>query len=229
MGQGDSQAFHGRQLRVRGVPGTAPRCHRRSRRQAGSSKAQGAGSSEGSLDTPRRGGSGAGLWVATAIVFFLLALGPLLHINGQWDFELDALVVNLPLPYIIFHYIPILKGARIPGRFGIMAVLAVAVLAAMACLWILRRLRSAGWQIVAAGALSVVILVENMAIPLPMSMAAAPEPYHRLAAEPGDFTILQIPLGWRDGFGTWAASVPSCNHIRRCTASASWGQHFSQP
>ncbi len=144
-------------------------------------------------------------WPIMVVVFFLLALGPLLHINGQADFDLDGLTVNAPLPYIVIHYLPFLKGARIPGRFGIMATLALAVLVAVATERILGRLRWRSTQVIVAGALSGLILAENLALPLPLTNAVAPEPYKHIASDPADFTILQIPLGWRDGFGTLGA------------------------
>jgi len=147
-------------------------------------------------------GAGMCLWIITTLVFFLLSLGPLLHVNGHFDFDIDGLTVNVPLPYIIIHYLPILKGARVPGRFAIMTTLAAAVLVAAACRIILRRLRQVGWQTAVAVLLSMIILAENMAVPLPLSNATVPEPYRTIAAEPGDFSIIQIPLGWRDGFGT---------------------------
>jgi hypothetical protein len=146
-----------------------------------------------------RGRAGARFWLLTTIAFFVLALGPLLHINGQSQFEVDGLPVNLPLPYIVLHYLPILNGARVPGRFAIMATLALSVLVALGALALLRRVRRPG---LLAAVLVVLIVAGNISVPLPLVNAVAPEPYQRIAADPGDFAILQIPLGWRDGFGT---------------------------
>lgn len=147
----------------------------------------------------RRAALPARFWLLVTLAFFVLALGPLLHINGQADFDLDGLTVNLPLPYIIFHYVPILKGARVPGRFAIMATLALSALVALGALALLQRTRRRG---LAAALLAAAIIAGNISTPLPLVDAAAPEPYGRIAADSGDFSILQIPLGWRDGFGT---------------------------
>lgn len=143
---------------------------------------------------------GSRFWLPVTLVFFILALGPLLHVNGQAQFDVDGIPVNLPLPYIVIHYLPILKAARVPGRFAIMATLALSVLVALGVMAVLRRCRRPG---VLATLLVTVIAAENMAIPLPLVNASAPDPYRQIAAAgDGDVAILQIPLGWRDGFGT---------------------------
>lgn len=142
------------------------------------------------------------LWLLVALAFSLLALGPLLHINGQSLFDVDGLPLNIPLPYVLIHYLPILKGARVPGRFAIMATLAAAVLIALACHVLLARLRSARRQSLAAAVLVAVIVAENAALPLPLVSAAPPPAYASIAGDTASATVLQIPLGWRDGFGT---------------------------
>ncbi len=48
--------------------------------------------------------------------------------------------------------------------------------------------------------LSAVFLLEHLAIPLPQSDMRVPEPYQTIAAGPGRFTLLDIPVAWRNGF-----------------------------
>ena len=144
----------------------------------------------------------ASFWLAVAISFLILSFGPFLHINGAFSFDIDALTVSIPLPYIVIHYIPILKGARIPGRFAIMATLAAAVLVSLSLSWILLRLRTARRQALVTAIISLVIVGANLSVPLPLTAAVAPPAYQTIAAQPGDFSIMQIPLGWRDGFAT---------------------------
>jgi hypothetical protein len=50
----------------------------------------------------------------------------------------------------------------------------------------------------AAGGL---ILFEHLSTPLPLTEAVAPPVYGAIAAEPGDFAILVLPLGWRNSYG----------------------------
>jgi hypothetical protein len=42
-------------------------------------------------------------WITSFVVFALFSLGPLLQINGRSIFDLDGLMVNLPLPFIVLH------------------------------------------------------------------------------------------------------------------------------
>ncbi len=141
-------------------------------------------------------------WGLLAISFFLFSLGPVLHLNGQWEFDLDGLTVNLPLPYLLLHYLPFVQGARIPNRFGILLSMALAVVVAYGAAQLLARVRGPLFQSGVAGVLAVLILLENLSIPLPLSYMVVPRAYESIAREKGDFVILQIPLGWRYGFGT---------------------------
>jgi hypothetical protein len=50
-----------------------------------------------------------------------------------------------------------------------------------------------------------VVLFDQVSVPLPLTDARVPAPYASIAAEPGDFAILQLPLGWRNSFGTRGA------------------------
>ena len=40
-------------------------------------------------------------WITSFVVFAVFSLGPLLQINGRSIFDLDGLLVNVPLPFII--------------------------------------------------------------------------------------------------------------------------------
>jgi hypothetical protein len=79
------------------------------------------------------------VWVAGAVSFVILALGPVLHINGQYLFDLDGLTVTVPLPYALFHYLPIFNMNRVPNRFSVPLSLCLAVLVGFAAVWLLRR------------------------------------------------------------------------------------------
>ena len=72
----------------------------------------------------------AALWATLALIFAILSLGPLLHVNGQTTFNLDGLETTVPLPYILVHYIPLLRSNRVPSRNMTMLMLVLAILAA---------------------------------------------------------------------------------------------------
>ncbi len=91
------------------------------------------------------GGRRSRAWLVIALLAGLLALGPLLEINGQSMFDLDGLQVTVPLPYILLHYLPFIKGFRAPNRFSIVLMQALAVLAGFGTAWLLGKVsRSPG-------------------------------------------------------------------------------------
>jgi len=153
-------------------------------------------------------GRQAKVWAASAAVFALLSLGPLLQIGGRSTFDFDGIKANFPLPFIIFHYIPVVQANRVPNRFSVVLVLCLALLAGYAALWLGRR-AAARWRgpatLLPAVAVALLVTGDHLVVPLPLTDARVPEFYTRLAQEPGDFSILQLPLGWRNSFGTLGA------------------------
>ncbi len=145
-------------------------------------------------------------WVISALTFALLCLGPVLHLNGRYRFNLDGLEVTFPLPYALLHYIPLIKENRAPNRFSVVLTLSVAVLVGFGVKWILSRLRIRGPLYYIAGVILVVVVsFEHLCVPLPLTDARVPEIYRQIAAEPGNFSIMPLPLGWRNSFGTLGA------------------------
>lgn len=158
----------------------------------------------------------ARVWIVGALVFALLALGPLLQINGVSTFDFDGVKVNVPLPFIILHYIPIVNANRVPNRFSIVLVLCLAVLVGYGVLWLTRaaaegRQQSAfrGRRSVVGGLLTAVtcalLIADHLVVPLPLTDARVPSFYAQLAQDHDDYAILQLPLGWRNSFGTLGA------------------------
>ncbi|GIK73863.1 MAG: hypothetical protein BroJett021_28510 [Chloroflexota bacterium] len=148
------------------------------------------------------------IWVWTSLVFGVLTLGPLLQINGRYRFDLDGLETTAPLPFAVLHFIPIIKANRAPNRNSVLLMLGIAVLVGYGLYWLLERMRqgkltmNAHWLRPAlAGVLAFAIVFEHLALPLPLSDARVPAVYDTIAAEPGEFSIMQLPLGWRNSFG----------------------------
>jgi hypothetical protein len=150
-------------------------------------------------------------WIASFVVFALFGLGPLLQINGRSIFDLDGLVVNVPLPFILLHYIPLVKANRVPNRFSVVLMLSLAVLAGFGAYWLLKKAASskyrlAGWvAAVCTLLLAALLLFEHWSVPLPLTDARIPPVYQQVAADPDDFAILQLPMGWRNSFGVQGA------------------------
>jgi hypothetical protein len=176
----------------------------------------------GAIAAGRRGRA----WLVIALSAFILALGPLLQINGQSLYDLDGLQVTVPLPYILVHYVPFVKGFRAPNRFSLVLLQAMAVLAGYGAAWLLVKI--AGTEssdrpehanasgithhalrrplaVVLAIILAIAVLFEHLAVPMPLTNARVPAPYEELAQQPGDWTLMQLSMGWRNGFGVFGA------------------------
>ena len=155
-------------------------------------------------------------WAWSAAVFAAFTLGPLLQVKGRFLFPLDNLLreqglaqdVTFPMPFVLLHYIPIIKANRAPNRFSVVLSLALAVLVGYGVLALLRRLpgvRGRAVSFVAVCVMMGIVLFDQVSIPLPLTDARVPRPYATIAAQGGDFAILQFPLGWRNSFGTQGA------------------------
>ncbi|MDQ7028564.1 MAG: interleukin-like EMT inducer domain-containing protein [Ardenticatenia bacterium] len=147
-------------------------------------------------------------WLVGVITFAIFSLGPLLQVNGRLEYNFDGLRTGIPLPFILLHYVPIVRANRVPNRFSVVLMLCVAVLVALAAYWLLQATASrAGPR--ASGGLSVVLAVgllfEHVVAPLPLTDARVPAAYAPIIADPDDVAVLTLPLGWRHSFGVLGA------------------------
>jgi hypothetical protein len=127
-------------------------------------------------------------WLASLTVFFLLALGPYLHVGGQQ--------LPIPLPYLLLYRLfPFLSIARSVSRFDVMAMLSLAVLTALGLQAALRRLaaqRRTGVSLIAV----VLVCCEFLPAPYPLSPVEVPSYYQRLSRDPEEYAILELPMNW---------------------------------
>jgi hypothetical protein len=145
------------------------------------------------------------VWGIAALTSAILSLGPLLQINGQYLFDLDGLLakakVTFPMPFALLHYLPIANANRAPTRFSVIMTLSLAVMVGYAACWILKRVPSKSLYACCVLLLAT-LSFEHLPIPLPLTDARIPEICYQIGAEPGQFAILQLPMGWRNSFGT---------------------------
>jgi hypothetical protein len=139
-----------------------------------------------------------------SILFAMLALGPTLHfvrapvLNA---IQIDDANVTPGMPYILFHWVPVLRQLRIPTRFVVLAMLMLAPLAAAGVCWIsacmARRRKAAAWLVPVCCAAAV--LFDFSVSPHITTSAAVPPVYHRLDTLPKEAVVLDLPFGYRDG------------------------------
>lgn len=133
-------------------------------------------------------------WALIAAAYFVLSLGPFLHINGQivtiggWQ---------LPLPYLLLYYtVPFIDLTRSLSRYNLMFMLGLGVLVALA----LARLSNAKpmsrvpqlipWLAAA------VICFEFLAAPYPVSKIDIPQFYADVSSQPELYNIAELPMNW---------------------------------
>ncbi|MDQ2806146.1 MAG: hypothetical protein M3Z04_04385 [Chloroflexota bacterium] len=140
-------------------------------------------------------------WLLLAVSGALLALGPYLNLNDAQDV---AHSTGLPLPYLLVRNLPFLSIARVPRRFVLLANLGLDVLAGAGAAYCVTRARGwvAGWDATAGRVAGVATTVALLAWPL-AEFAVLPQPLHpvtlspfftRLAAEPGNAALLELPI-----------------------------------
>ncbi|MBI5029514.1 MAG: hypothetical protein HZB51_03235 [Chloroflexi bacterium] len=137
----------------------------------------------------------ARIWAIFAAIFIAISLGPTLMVNGTR--------YEVPLPFDLLLEIPIIKGNRYPSRWSVMVTLAFAVMVGYGLTWLFAKssrisnhvLRFTFYAL-AVGAL----LFEHLSMPLPLSDFRIPDVYQTIAQDKSDFTVLEIPLAWRNGF-----------------------------
>jgi hypothetical protein len=127
-------------------------------------------------------------WSAIAAVFAVLSLGPRLHING--------VEYGPKLPGALIYEIPILNITRVPARFGIVAILALALVAAwglsrLVMLWPGKRL---AYNLLTGAAL-LLLAFELLPAPYPLTEYKVSPFYQVLAQQPaGDYAVMEVPL-----------------------------------
>ncbi len=133
----------------------------------------------------RRAAHSVRFWALAAIFFALIMLGPTLIIGGQ--------STGIPLPFAALRAIPFVNANRYPVRFNVMLMLALMPLIAFGAARMLQTQRGK----IALGALSALLVFEQLVLPIPMSDLRVPPVYRTIRDDPGDFTVLELPLGWR--------------------------------
>ena len=125
-------------------------------------------------------------WLIGLLLFWVLALGPFPRINGEP-------YAGIPLPYQLVGWSFPVRSLRNPERFNIIVALCLSLAAGGAAAHALGRLpkRRAGVVLVA---LSALVLLEYWSWPFPTRAPDIPATYQHIAAEPGDFAIVDLPI-----------------------------------
>jgi hypothetical protein len=129
------------------------------------------------------------IWIAVTAAFGFLALGPFVHVAG--------FNTHIPGPWAFARYLPIVRLARTPARLSIVVMLGVSMLFAAAVTHLGDRRPRRRRMLLSA--VAVAILFELLPAPRPLYSASAPAFYTRVAQDRRDVTLMELPVGVRDG------------------------------
>jgi hypothetical protein len=129
------------------------------------------------------------LWFSIGLFFVFLALGPTLLLNG-------IVYEDIVLPARFLSWFPPVRSVGRPDLFVMGILLPIAILAALGIDRLLIGLeRNRTIQIALMIALPGLLLVEYWSGEFPGGPSAVSPFYEQLADEPGDFAIIQLPMG----------------------------------
>jgi hypothetical protein len=164
-------------------------------------------------------------WVLLAGFFFVMSLGPNLHIGGReiglgWKFHCMGKEINpLLLPYaFIWLVFPPLRLSGVPIRMMIMVQLVAAIMVAGGIL-ALMKLRSP-WKYGIAAAFLVVCTFEYLPAPIPLTKPSCPDYVESLKNLP-DGAVLDLvsPSAWALYYQTVHKKKMAFGYISRTPAS----------
>jgi len=157
--------------------------------------------------------------VGATICYALLALGPFLQIAG--------VNTQMPLPWAVLRYVPVLGLVRSPGRFIVLATLAVSVLFAQALTQLGRRFPAHRRTILAT--VAVLLAIELVPGPRTLYSAEIPALYRTIAADPRpDIRVLELPFGLRDGTSSLGDFSARTQYFQTAHSKAILGGYLSR-
>ena len=140
-------------------------------------------------------------WLFASLLLMWLSVGPFLQIDS---------IKTIPGIYYIYMFIPLFNIIREPGRFDVMAMLCISIVAAFGYAHFeeyvknsrvgnrIKHARHAG--IMLAVGISILILIEYNGMPLNAQFlnsaymnASIPKGFYELGSLPGNFTVLLLP------------------------------------
>jgi hypothetical protein len=136
-------------------------------------------------------------WLAGFIIFALLALGPFIQIAGT--------LTPIPAPYALYRLIPALNIIREPGRFDLVAMMFISILAGFGAVALLERLQKhmhtmKNAALIVTAVLTILILIETNGLVYGHGLVSAvaanvsvPSFYKEIGALPTNFSTLSLP------------------------------------
>ena len=161
------------------------------------------------------------LWLALALLYFLLALGPVLAINGR-EFA------QIPMPYRLVEDWFVLRLLRRPDRLNIFLSLPLAMLAAWGMEALMTVIHSTRAQKILNLAIIILILLAYSPVPFATTLPEIPS-WHAQAATDGEtYAVLDLPINdrsydkWYMQYQTAHGKPLATGHVSRLPREASY-------
>jgi hypothetical protein len=139
-------------------------------------------------------GDEARRWKAVLVVFAICALGPFLTFGGH--------ALGLPLPQALARFIPLVENARMPGRAMVVIYLALGVLMAQRLAAASLRVDVRFGSVAVQWALVVLLAVDFLNAPIPLTALDRPAVYQHLASIDDGGGVIEVPFGIGDGLSS---------------------------
>lgn len=138
----------------------------------------------------------------TSMIFLVLTLGPFLHVYGHWRLYIgEGIFLSVPLPYVLFSYLPFMQNIRVPGRLIVGFIFFAYIVCAYVITYLLRN-KSPRFKHFFLTVLFIVIIFDQRYL----NHHPPPEekfPYkifEIIKKDPDHVSVLEIPFTVRDGF-----------------------------
>lgn len=136
---------------------------------------------------------GTWFWVTLGLIFGILSLGPYLKIAER--------IIYLSLPYAwLYKIIPLWGNFRVPARFSVMVILAVAVLVGIALAYILTKIRTNRLKKILIWIFCGIVILEFIPAPYPTMDLSIPPVYQEIKSDKNTDSLLEIPWGINSGY-----------------------------
>lgn len=136
-------------------------------------------------------------YLCVSIIFWILTLGPFLHIFGKWSW-LNK--VSIPLPYIFFHFLPFMANIRIPGRLIVAFIFFSYIIGGYLFDYVLKTKTHIFRTILFVAFLTIFIIDHYFEINIPPPHFIPNSLYNTIAKDQSNITVMEVPSVVRDGF-----------------------------
>jgi hypothetical protein len=157
--------------------------------------------------------------VGITLFFVLLSLGPFVYVAG--------VNTQIPMPWSVLRYVPILGLVRSPGRFAVIASLGVALMLAQALAHLGRQYPTRRRALLAV--VGMLLAIELVPGPRTLYSAGIPALYETIARDPRpDVRVLELPVGLRDGTSSMGNFSARTQYFQTAHGKAIVGGYLSR-